>query len=77
MTDTIPQYEYVGGPAEAEMRREISRYFAEVGPGALRRGGGRANKAVYCAFNFKSRSQMGLEELSEVWGWIQEEWPLS
>jgi len=74
---TIPQYEYVGGPAEAELRREIGRYCAEVDRVHFGGVAGKANKAVFCAFGFKSRSQMGLEELSEVWGWIQEEWPLS
>jgi hypothetical protein len=74
---TIPQYECIGGPAEAELRREISRYCAEVDRVHFGGVAGKANKAVFCAFGFKSRSQMGLEELSEVWGWIQEEWPPS
>jgi len=72
-----PQYEYVGGPAEAGLRREISRYCAEVD--RVHFGGvpGKANKAIFCTFGFKSRSQIGLEELGEVLAWAREEWPLS
>jgi hypothetical protein len=75
--DGAQQYEYVGGPAEAGLRREISRYCAEVD--RVHFGGvpGKANKAIFCTFGFKSRSQMGLEELGEVLAWAREEWPLS
>ena len=74
---TIPQYEYVGGPAEAELRREISRYCAEADRVHFGGEPGRANRAVFCAFGFKSRTQMGLAELEEVLGWVQDEWPLA
>jgi hypothetical protein len=72
-----PSSEYVGGPAEAGLRREISRYCAEVD--RVHFGGvpGEANKAIFGTFGFKSRNQMGLEELSEVLAWAREEWPLS
>ena len=75
--DGASQYEYVGGPAEAGLRREISRYCAEVD--RVHFGGvpGKANKAIFCTFGFKSRSQMGLEELTEVWKYVQAEWPLA
>ena len=74
---TSPQYEYVGGPAEAELRREISRYCAEADRVHFGGEPGRANRAVFCAFGFKSRTQMGLAELEEVLGWVQDEWPLA
>jgi hypothetical protein len=72
-----PQYEYVGVPAEAGLRREISRYCAEVD--RVHFGGvpGKANKVIFGTFGFKSRSQMGLEVLGEVLAWAREEWPLS
>jgi hypothetical protein len=60
------QYEYVGGPAEAGLRREISRYYVEVDRVHFGGEPGKANKAIFCTFGFKSRSQMGLEELGEV-----------
>ena len=38
---------------------------------------GLANRAVFSAFGFKSRTQMGLAELAEVLGLVQDEWPLA
>ena len=71
------QYEDVGGPAEAGLRREISRSCAEVDRVHFGGEPGKANKAIFCTFGFKSRSQMGLEELGEVLAWAREEWPLA
>jgi hypothetical protein len=75
--DGAQQYEYVGGPAEAGLRREISRYCAEVDRVHFGGEPGKANKVIFGTFGFKSRSQMGLEELGEVLAWAREEWPLS
>ena len=76
MTDTIPQYEYVGGPAEAGLRKQINNYCNEVDRAYFDGEAGKANKAVFCEFGFKSRSQMDLEELSEVLDWVRDEWPI-
>jgi hypothetical protein len=69
--------QYAGGAAEAGLRKQINNYCNEVDRAYFDGEQGRANRAVFCEFNFKSRAQMGLEELGEVLAWVQQEWPLS